>query len=346
MDPVRTEVMRNRFAAIAEEASNVAYRTAYTTFVKQTQDYQVALASAAGEFFAYPVRAGVTSSVCQNVRGLVDIFGIDAARAGRHHHHQRPVLRAMRSAPTRWTSICCARCSATGRSIAFGWAFIHASDIGGSVPGSISPTNYEVFQEGVRMRPNLLYRKGVLNEQLWNFFADNSRIPDLIWGDLQAMMAGLALLDERTQELCDRYGTAALLESIDDVLALSELKARAAIATLTDGEYTFNEYLENVSRRRAHLRPCQAEQVGRDAGDGFLRQRSAGALRAQLHHERAAAPVPVHAVRQLHPDRRADDPDDRRHHPSDHHAGAEGHVHERDLPGRDGQSLGRGDARL
>ena len=48
MDPVRTEVMRNRFIAIAEEASNVAYRTAYTTFVKQTQDYQVAMASVAG----------------------------------------------------------------------------------------------------------------------------------------------------------------------------------------------------------------------------------------------------------------------------------------------------------
>ncbi len=72
MDPVRTEVMRNRFMAIAEEASNIAYRTAYTTFVKQTQDYQVALASAEGEFFAYPVRSGVTSSVCH-----------ERARAGR-----------------------------------------------------------------------------------------------------------------------------------------------------------------------------------------------------------------------------------------------------------------------
>ena len=62
MDPVRTEVMKNRFTAIAEEASNVAYRTAYTTFVKQTQDYQVALANFDGEFFAYPMRSGVTSS--------------------------------------------------------------------------------------------------------------------------------------------------------------------------------------------------------------------------------------------------------------------------------------------
>jgi len=243
MDPVRTEVMRNRFAAIAEEASNVAYRTAYTTFVKQTQDYQVALANVDGEFFAYPVRSGVTSSVGQNVRGVVDQIGISTLRPGdviitndpfhgdalcthtMDIHLLRPVFR-------------------DGVPVAFGWAFIHASDIGGSVPGSIAPTNWEVFQEGVRIRTSLLYRAGTLNEPLWHFFADNSRIPELIWGDLQAMLAGLALLDRRLQEMCDRLGTLAVLESVRDLLALSELKARAAIARLRDGEYRFSEYLE------------------------------------------------------------------------------------------------------
>ena len=136
MDPVRTEVMRNRFAAIAEEASNVAYRTAYTTFVKQTQDYQVALASADGEFFAYPMHAGVASSVCQNVRGLADEIGVENLRPGdiiitndpfsgdalcthtMDIHLLRPVFR-------------------DGVVIAFGWAFIHASDIGGWQEGGI-----------------------------------------------------------------------------------------------------------------------------------------------------------------------------------------------------------------
>jgi N-methylhydantoinase B len=243
MDPVRTEVMRNRFLAIAEEASNVAYRTAYTTFVKQTQDYQVALASVAGEFFAYPVRSGVTSSVCQNVRGLVDEIGLERLVPGdivitndpfsgdalcthtMDIHLLRPVFR-------------------DGRVVAFAWAFIHASDIGGAVAGSIAPSSYEVFQEGVRLRPSLLYRAGVLNAQLWHFFADNSRIPDLIWGDLQAMLAGLALLDRRTQELCERFGTAGFEESIADVIALSEIKAREAIGRLTPGSYAFSEYLE------------------------------------------------------------------------------------------------------
>lgn len=139
-----------------------------------------------------------------------------------------------------------------GVPIAFGWAFIHASDIGGSVPGSIAPTNWEVFQEGVRIRTSLLYREGTLNQPLWDFFADNSRIPELIWGDLQAMMAGLALLDRRLQELCDRLGTESVLASVSDVLALSEIKARAAIARLVDGEYRFAEYLETF-RGEGHI---------------------------------------------------------------------------------------------
>jgi N-methylhydantoinase B len=245
MDPVRTEVMRNRFLAIAEEASNVAYRTAYTTFVKQTQDYQVALANIDGAFFAYPVRSGVTSSVCQNVRGLADEIGLDRLVPGdiiitndpftgdalcthtMDIHLLRPVFR-------------------DGRVIALAWAFIHASDIGGSVAGSIAPSNHEVFQEGIRLRPSLLYRAGVLNEALWHVFADNSRIPDLIWGDIQAMLSGLVLLDRRTHELCDRYGTAELLDSVADVIALSELTARRAIATLTPGRYAFSDYLESI----------------------------------------------------------------------------------------------------
>lgn len=246
MDPVRTEVMRNRFLAIAEEASNVAYRTAYTTFVKQTQDYQVALASTDGEFFAYPMRSGVTSSVCQNVRGLADEIGLERLRPGdiiitndpfsgdalcthtMDIHLLRPVFR-------------------DGRVVALAWAFIHASDIGGSVAGSIAPTNHEVFQEGVRLRPGLLYCGGELNAQLWHFFADNSRIPELIWGDLQAMLSGLALLDRRMQELCDRYGTENVLGSVADVLARSERKARQAIARLKPGSYAFCDYLEDAA---------------------------------------------------------------------------------------------------
>ncbi len=57
----RTEIMKNRFSAMAEEAAVLAYRTAHTTFVKQSQDFQVALARPSGEMFAFPMYTAVTS---------------------------------------------------------------------------------------------------------------------------------------------------------------------------------------------------------------------------------------------------------------------------------------------
>lgn len=254
MDVVLTEVMRNRFAAMAAEASYIAYRTAHTTFVKQTQDYQVAMASVDGEFFAFPTQSGVTSGVCQNVRGLVDEVGIDNISDGDVIISNDPFSGG--SLCTHMMDIHLIRpIYCKERLIAFAWAFIHASDIGGSVPGSINPTNYEVYQEGIRIRPTHLYRKGKLNRQLWSVFEDNSRIPDLIWGDLQAMLSGLHLLETRALELCDRYGPDTVLESIGDVLDLAERKAGEALRTLRDGTYRFNDYLETY-RGEGHISVC------------------------------------------------------------------------------------------
>jgi len=41
-DKVLLEILRNRFQAIADEMASVAYRTAHTVFVKETQDFSTA----------------------------------------------------------------------------------------------------------------------------------------------------------------------------------------------------------------------------------------------------------------------------------------------------------------
>src|SRR3546814_10947650 len=50
--------------------------------------------------------------------------------------------------------------------IAIGWSFIHASDIGGAVPGSITPSLPEVFKQGIRLRPVQSKREGVLSPEV------------------------------------------------------------------------------------------------------------------------------------------------------------------------------------
>ena len=74
MKAILTEIMYNRFSAIVEEASAVAYRTAHTTFVKQTQDFQVALVSPRGETFICPKLTGTAQYSSHTLPGFVGHF--------------------------------------------------------------------------------------------------------------------------------------------------------------------------------------------------------------------------------------------------------------------------------
>jgi N-methylhydantoinase B len=247
MDPVRTEVMKNRFSAIAEEASTIAYRTAHTTFVKLTQDYQVALATLDGDYFAYPYQSGVTNFVGLSLKTAIDQIGVENMAEGDVIICNDPygsggmcthTMDVHLLKPIFWNGV----------PFAFAWAFIHASDVGGAVPGSISPTSSDVFQEGIRMRAQPLYRAGELNQPLLDLFKDNCRIPEQIWGDLQAMLAAIGTMERRMQELCERMGLDDVTGSMEDVMAFAEMKAREAIGRIPDGEWTFGDYLEGVHR--------------------------------------------------------------------------------------------------
>src|SRR5713101_1967861 len=89
-----------------------------------------------------------------------------------------------------------------GELLCFAWSFIHCTDVGGYAPGSI--------EEGLRLRPVKLFRRGELNEDVWNIFADNCRIPSLNWGDLTACVAALDKAEIPLQRLGARYGRRAV----------------------------------------------------------------------------------------------------------------------------------------
>jgi N-methylhydantoinase B len=263
MDVVLTEIMKNRFTAIAEEAATVGYRTAHTTFVKQTQDFQVALAKRTGEFFAYPILTGVTSGSGQSIADFTEAFG-DDLKPGDVLISNDPFRTG--GLVTHTMDIHLARpIFVGGRLACFAWSFVHASDIGGAVPGSISPDLAEIYQEGIRIRPTKLVRAGRLNEDIVHLLKDNSRIGEAVWGDLSAMMAAMRLLDRRVVELCAKVGLEAFERGIEDVLAYSERKARDVIGRLSDGEYAFIDYLEGLDSEDAIHIHCRLTIKGEEA---------------------------------------------------------------------------------
>jgi N-methylhydantoinase B len=240
-DPVFLEIFKNRIQAIAEEMANVVLRTGFTVFVKETADFGTFLLSPSGETFGSPVVTGVNLSL--GIPGEGVIAAIDAWHEGDIVITNDPYATA--GASTHLADVFLVKpIFADGRIIAYGCCFVHSSDVGGKVPGSISPTCYDIFQEGIRIAPVKLYERGQLNERILRIFLDNCRIPDQNWGDLKALMAALHTGERRVHELVERYGVEQVERGIDALLAYAEHQVRAMIREIPDGEYTFWDYLE------------------------------------------------------------------------------------------------------
>ena len=121
-------------------------------------------------------------------------------------------------------------------------------------------SNHEIYQEGLRIPPSRLLRRGEVNEEFLNLFMLNVRIPDQNWGDLKALIAGLNTAEQRVHDLIGRYDANALENGISRVLDYAEAEARDIIARVPDGTYTFWDYTEGdhagggMVRVKLHLR--------------------------------------------------------------------------------------------
>ncbi|MGO4841749.1 hydantoinase B/oxoprolinase family protein, partial [Rhizobiaceae sp. 2RAB30] len=72
-----------------------------------------------------------------------------------------------------------------GRLIAYAWSFVHCADMGGTVPSSMSPALTEIFQEGLRIPPMKLFKKGELNAELIGMIRLNTRVPEITIADIK-----------------------------------------------------------------------------------------------------------------------------------------------------------------
>ena len=84
----------------------------------------------------------------------------------------------------------------------------HWPDIGGMVPGGFSASATEVEQEGLRLPPVKLFKKGVMDQEILRHPDRNIRIADQRIGDIKAQAAALTTGEQRLTALIDRYGAA------------------------------------------------------------------------------------------------------------------------------------------
>ena len=90
--------------------------------------------------------------------------------------------------------------------IGFGVSVAHKADIGGLVPGSSGAGAREIFHDGLLLPPVRFQTEAGIDEAVEAIIANNSRIPEILLGDLRAQVGATRIGVERLAALCDEYG--------------------------------------------------------------------------------------------------------------------------------------------
>jgi N-methylhydantoinase B len=113
----------------------------------------------------------------------------------------------------------------------------HWPDTGGMVPGGFSANATEVEQEGLRLPPVKLYKKGELDREILAIILSNIRIAEQRIGDIKAQAAALATGEKRLTALLERYGAQTIEAAILDLRRRAAQQMRAKIARIPEGSY-------------------------------------------------------------------------------------------------------------
>ncbi|HEX6312247.1 MAG TPA: hydantoinase B/oxoprolinase family protein [Acidimicrobiia bacterium] len=235
LDPAALQVLISRLTGIAEEMGAVLRRSASSPNIKERADCSAALFTAAGELLVQaeniPVHLG---SMPASVRAAIDA-GLDLAPG------EQVVLNDPFAGGTHLNDVTLVAPCFAGDELV-GWAAnrAHHADLGGMAPGSMPPDATEIHQEGLRIPPVRL------SPEVAAVIVASSRTPGERRGDLDAQRGANALGVARLAELVDALGSAVTFAEIVDY---GERRMRAALASLPDGRWTFDDVLDSTGPR-------------------------------------------------------------------------------------------------
>jgi N-methylhydantoinase B len=243
IDPIKLEVFKHRFAAIADEMGVVLRKASYSPNIKERRDFSCALFDGAGKMIAQaahiPVHLGsMPLSVAAAIRDFPDLVPGDVIalndpfRGGTH----LPDITLVSPVFLEYSD--------NSKLFGFVASRAHHADVGGITPGSM-PVAREIYQEGIIIPPIRLVRAGEINRAAWDLLLANVRTAEERAGDLWAQIAANQRGSQRLQELVKEHGSATVEEYMAALLAYTKRMTHRLLESIPDGEYRFCDYLDD-----------------------------------------------------------------------------------------------------
>jgi len=241
LDPITSSVVEHGLGSVTDEMANVVVATAYSPLVRDLLDFTVALCNPRGEMVVQGVGMAIhLGALPAAVDTILQRFGNDM-RAGDCVIMNDAYEGGMHLPNV----ILLTPAFADEELLGYAVTMAHHTDVGGHVPGSVPVNSRDIFAEGLRIPPMFLERDGVRNETLLALIERNVRVPRDFFGDLDSQVSACRVAERRLKALAQRYGARVMLAAMERLLDRSERMARAEIAALPDGEYMFEDFLDN-----------------------------------------------------------------------------------------------------
>jgi N-methylhydantoinase B len=237
-DPITAEIIRNALIAITDEMKTNLMRTAYNPIIYEALDYTVGLFDRDGN------TVSIGLGLPMFIRGLSDAIkaklafyghdGIepgdilltnDAYIMGSHLNHLIFTLPIFHD----------------GAIVGFASSMAHWIDIG----GTLGARTQDIYSEGLQLPIVKIFKRGVQDDELTRIIRSNVRLPELAMGDFRAQIAAIRTGEARYVALVKKYGRNAVDASIDGIRTLSARLARTAVASIPDGTYEAESFMDD-----------------------------------------------------------------------------------------------------
>jgi len=240
VDPIRLEIFKNLFHSVAEEMGAALRRSAFSPNIKERRDYSCAVFDPAGKVLAMgdhmPVHLG---SMPMSVRAALAAFPLEAGDvallndpyAGGTHLPDLTMVMPVFAPRTK-------------RPLFYVANRAHHADVGGAHAGSMGLSR-EIFEEGFRIPPVKIMRKGRIARDVPALLLANVRTPREREGDLTAQIAACRIGERRLLALAAKYSGREVTAYGRHLLDYSARMMAATIDAIPDGVYRAEDFLDD-----------------------------------------------------------------------------------------------------
>jgi N-methylhydantoinase B len=241
VDPITFAVIKSGLDSIVDDMAYTVVRIARSEIVKDVMDFSAALCDTRGQMIAQAKTIALhLGAVPEAIEAVLTKFGDDLHEGdvvimNDPYHGGMHLPDIFMFVPI----------FHGGKRRAFAVVICHHTDVGGRVPGSNASDSTEIYQEGIRMPPLKLYDRGELNTTLETLIKINVRVPERVWGDIQAQFAATQVGARGLGRLFERYGADEVEQYMAALMDYAERLTRDEIRRWPKGTFTFQDHIDS-----------------------------------------------------------------------------------------------------